>query len=176
MKGRGQEADGGRQAGRQTAGGGLESRVSPLASLRFSSPLLAISLLAALSCGPSLPNTDMRAWTKDFEFRISSDIVPPRALEQVHYSITVRDAKTLEPIANGQGRIFATNADGHTIWDGFSYGPEVGVYHATLMFVTSGTWAMNVQFRRDSTQALQKPVDDWRQEVSAAAEPGSSKP
>ena len=131
---------------------------------------------AAMSCGPSLPNTDMRAWTPEFEFRISPDIVPARALEQIHYKITVRDSKTHEPIANGQGRIFATNADGHSIYDGFTYGPEVGIYHATLMFVTAGDWAMNVQFRRDSTKALQKPADDWRQTVEVAAEPGSSKP
>ena len=136
---------------------------------------LGLTLLLC-SCGPSLPNTDMRSWTPEFEFRISSDIVPPRALEQVHYTITVRENKTHEPIANGQGRIFATNADGHSIYDGFSYGPEVGVYHATLMFVTAGDWAMNLQFRRDSTKALQKPDNDWRQTVLVALEPGSTKP
>ena len=135
----------------------------------------ALMLLQA-GCGPSLPITDMRAWTSEFEFRISPDIVPARALEQIHYKITVRDTKTHEPIADGQGRIFATNADGHSIYDGFTYGPGVGVYHATLMFVTAGDWAMNVQFRRDSTKALQKPADDWRQTVDPALEPGSSKP
>jgi hypothetical protein len=137
--------------------------------------MLIVSWVAA-GCGPSLPNTDMRAFTPEFEFRIASDIVPPRALEQIHYTITVRDIKTHEPIANGQGRIFATNADAHSIYDGFAYGPEVGVYHATLMFVTAGDWAMNVQFRRDSTKALIKPDNDWRQTVLVAAEPGSSKP
>jgi hypothetical protein len=137
--------------------------------------LLALSLAAA-SCGPGPNAADMRAWTPEFEFRIASDIVPPRALEQIHYTITVRDNKTHEPIANGQGRIFATNADGHSIYDGFAYGPEVGVYHATLMFVTAGDWAMNVQFRRDSTKALQKPDNDWRQTVNVAEEPGSTKP
>jgi hypothetical protein len=137
---------------------------------------MCMLLFAAASCGPTLPNTDMRSWTPEFEFRISSDIVPPRALEQVHYTITVRENKTHEPIANGQGRIFATNADGHSIYDGFSYGPEVGVYHATLMFVTAGDWAMNLQFRRDSTKALQKPDNDWRQTVLVASEPGSTKP
>ena len=139
--------------------------------------VLACALLGfAAACGPSLPPTDMRAWTDDFEFRIAPDIVPPRALEQIHYSITVRDKKTHEPIANGQGRIFATNADGHSIYDGFTYGPEVGVYHATLLFATAGDWAMNVQFRRDSTKALQRPDGDWRQTVDVGSEPGSSKP
>jgi hypothetical protein len=138
--------------------------------------LLVLAAAVMNGCGPSLPNTDMRAWTPEFEFRISADVVPPRALEQIHYTITIRDNKTHEPIANGQGRIFATNADGHSINDGFAYGPEVGVYHATLMFVTSGDWAMNVQFRRDSTKALQKPDNDWRQTVLVESEPGSTKP
>lgn len=133
-------------------------------------------VIFGIACGPSLSSVDMRAWTPEFEFRIASDVVPPQALEQIHYTITVRDNKTHEPIANGQGRIFATNADGHSINDGFRYGPEVGVYHATLMFITAGDWAMNVQFRRDSTKALQKPDNDWRQTVFVAAEPGSSKP
>jgi hypothetical protein len=137
--------------------------------------MLALALLTA-SCGPGPNAADMRAWTPEFEFRIASDVVPPRALEQIHYTITVRDIKTHEPIANGEGRIFATNADGHSIYDGFAYGPEVGVYHATLMFVTAGDWAMNVQFRRDSTKALQKPDNDWRQTVNVAEEPGSTKP
>jgi hypothetical protein len=133
-------------------------------------------VVAVSSCGPSLPNTDMRAWTDSFEMRIRSDVIPPRALEQIHYTITVRDIKTHEPIANGQGRIFATNADGHTVYDGFAYGPEVGTYHATILFPTSGDWAMNVQFRLDSTKALQKPDNDWRQTVNPASEPGSDKP
>jgi hypothetical protein len=138
--------------------------------------LMVAGMLACASCGPGPNATDMRAWTPEFEFRIAADVVPPRALEQIHYTITVRDNKTHEPIANGQGRIFATNADGHSIYDGFAYGPEVGVYHATLMFVTAGDWAMNVQFRRDSTKALQKPDNDWRQTVDVASEPGSTKP
>jgi hypothetical protein len=148
---------------------------SRLAHVLARAAMFAFVALAA-ACGPSLPNTDMRAWTPEFEFRISSDVVPPRAGEPIHYTITVRDIKTHEPIANGQGRIFATNADRHSIYDGFAYGPEVGVYHATLMFVTSGDWAMNVQFRRDSTKALQKPDNDWRQTVNPASEPGNGKP
>ncbi|MFI5243692.1 MAG: hypothetical protein ACHQQR_00585 [Gemmatimonadales bacterium] len=96
--------------------------------------------------------------------------MPPRALEPIIYAVVVRDRKTREPIANGQGRIFATNSDRKTIYDGFTYGPEVGTYHARLMFLTTGTWMMNVQFRLDSTKALQQPPDDWRQEVSAASD------
>jgi hypothetical protein len=114
----------------------------------------------------------MRQWTAEFEFRISADVMPPRALEQTLYTIVVRDRKTREPIANGQGRIYATNSDRKTIDDGFMYGPEVGTYHARLMFLTAGDWMMNVQFRRDSTKALQRPPEDWRQEIRASAELG----
>jgi hypothetical protein len=39
------------------------------------------------------------------------------------------------------------------------------------MFLTAGEWALGVQFRRDSTQALQRTLD-WRQVVRPAAEPG----
>ena len=171
------------KAGRQTTDGGwqLGQRTTDGSRCRLPSavcrPMLMFGAAIFVSaCGPSLSNADMRAWTPEFEFRIASDVVPPQALEQIHYTITVRDNKTHEPIADGQGRIFATNADGHSINDGFRYGPEVGVYHATLMFITAGDWAMNVQFRRDSTKALQKPDNDWRQTVLVAAEPGSSKP
>jgi hypothetical protein len=136
----------------------------------------AVVALAGAACTPEKPNTDMRLWTSEFEFRISADVVPPRALETTNYTIVVRDKKTREPIVNGQGRIFATNADHKTIWDGFTYGPEVGTYHARLMFITAGEWAMNVQFRRDSTQTLVKPEDDWRQMIRPAAEPGSNTP
>ena len=142
--------------------------------LRVLAPVVVA--LAGMGCTPEKPNTDMRLWTSEFEFRISADVVPPRALETTNYTITVRDKKTREPIVNGQGRIFATNADHKTIWDGFSYGPEVGTYHARLMFITAGEWAMNVQFRRDSTQTLVKPEDDWRQMIRQAAEPGSNTP
>jgi len=133
-----------------------------------------LTVLLAGCSGPSHPATDMRVWTRDFEFRISADVVPPLALEPTSYTVVVRDKKTHEPIPQGQGRIFATNSDGKSIWDGFSYGPEVGTYHAKLMFLTAGEWAMSLQFRRDSTKALQRPEDDWHQTIRPAAEPGAS--
>lgn len=138
--------------------------------------LRAVALLAvwaAAGCSPAPRKLEQRLWTDEFEFRISSEVTPPRAEEPTAYTVIVRDKKTKEPIVNGQGRIFATNSDGKTIWDGFVYGPEVGTYHATLMFLTAGEWAMNVQFRRDSTTALQRPAYDWRQSIRRGAEPGS---
>jgi hypothetical protein len=88
------------------------------------------------------------------------------------YTIYVRDKKTREPIVNGEGRIFATNADRHSIWQGFTYGPEVGTYHSRLKFITAGEWALGIQFRRDSTRALQQTLD-WRQRINPATPLGS---
>ena len=136
--------------------------------------IAATALLTAFGCGPSQPNTDQRLWTDDFEIRVSADPSPPRAQDPTMYSIYVRDKKTREPIVNGQGRIYATNSDRHSIWQAFEYGPEVGTYHSRLMFITAGEWAMGVQFRRDSTHALQQSLD-WRQMIRPATPLGSEK-
>lgn len=134
--------------------------------------LLAVALTLPACAPPNRPNTDIRLWTEDFEIRAWSDVTPPVSLEPIQYTIFVRDKKTKEPIADGQGRIYVTNADGLTKWDGFRYGPEVGTYHATLMFPASGEWALGIQFRRDSTKLLQK-TENWRQTVFTGAEPGA---
>ena len=119
---------------------------------------------ALLSCGPSPDAGVVRLWTDEFEIRLSSDMSPPRSLERITYTVVVRHKDTHEPIAGGEGRIFATNADRKTVWNGFTYGPEVGTYRTTITFLTAGEWAMGVQFRRDSTKVLQRTLD-WRQMV-----------
>lgn len=149
----------------------MPRRVLPVLSM------LAFAGALTACAPPDRPNTDIRLWTRDFEIRAWSDVTPPVTLEPIHYTIFIRDKKTREPIVGGQGRIYVTNADRLTKWDGFTYGPEVGTYHATLMFPATGEWSLGIQFRRDSTQMLQKTVDDWRQSVKAGAEPGEpSKP
>jgi hypothetical protein len=127
----------------------------------------------AAACGePKRSNFEQRLWTDDFEIRVSSEPSPPRAQDTASYTIYVRDKKTREPIVNGEGRIFATNSDRHSIWQGFTYGPEVGTYHARLKFITAGEWAMGVQFRRDSTKPLQQSLD-WRQMIRPATPLGA---
>jgi len=135
--------------------------------------VLGAALLAtsALSCGPGPDEGVIRLWTDDFEIRVTADVMPPRALERITYTVVVRDKKTQEPIADGEGRIFATNADRKSTWNGFRYGPEVGTYRANLTFVTAGEWALGIQFRRDSTQVLQRTLD-WRQTVRNEIPPG----
>ncbi|MCX5755707.1 MAG: hypothetical protein NTX19_06265 [Gemmatimonadetes bacterium] len=140
--------------------------------LQLKQIVAVIGLVSAAACAPSKPITDERLWTDDFEIRVSSEPLPPRAQEPTMYAIYVRDKKTREPIVNGEGRIFATNSDRHSTWNGFTYGPEVGTYHSRLKFITAGEWALGVQFRRDSTHALQQSLD-WRQMVRPATPLGS---
>lgn len=135
--------------------------------------LVAAIAVTAASCGA--PPTDerglVRLWTDDFEIRIKPDIVPPRALERISYTITIHDKETREPIVNGEGQIFATNSDRKTVYNGLTYGPEPGTYRTSIMFVTAGEWAMGFRFRRDSTVALQR-TEDWRQQVRNEEAPG----
>jgi hypothetical protein len=91
--------------------------------------------------------------------------MPPYAREKTQFKVVVRDRKSDQPIENGEGRIYAQNQDGKREWDVLLPGPEVGTYYGTLSFLTSGEWAMGIQFRRDSTQQLEKI--DWTQQVLA---------
>lgn len=126
-------------------------------------PLLV--LLSALAACSGKPREHvMRLGTDDFTFRVTGDQIPPRALDVITYTIVVQDRETKEPIAAGEGRLFATNSDRVSVWDGFQYGPEPGTYRARIKFLTAGEWAIGIQFRRDSTQALQRTLD-WRQTV-----------
>jgi hypothetical protein len=139
------------------------ARLAPLA--------LAIAAIAAVACQPGERRVEMQLYGEDVAFRVSSDPLPPRARERTVYRVVVRDSKTSEPIEGGEGRIFASSRDGASAWDSFVPGPELGTYYATLRYVTAGEWAVAIQFRRDSTRALQRV--DWMQEVRAEREPGS---
>ena len=130
----------------------------------------ALLALGACTAGPPTDENAIRLWTDDYYIRVTSEPSPPRALEQVQYRIVVQDKKTREPIDAGQGRIFATNEDRKNTDNGFEKAPEPGTYRTTLFFATSGPWAMGIQFRRDSTQRLQR-TNDWMQDVLRATEP-----
>lgn len=128
-------------------------------------PGLLVALLAglALACGPTERNTDYRAFTDHYAFRISTDPMPPHAREATQYKVVVRDKKTGQPIEGGEGRIFASTQEGAKTWDSFLPGRELGTYYATLRFVVAEPWAVALQFRRDSTQPLERA--DWMQDV-----------
>jgi hypothetical protein len=129
---------------------------------------LAVSLLACVvafsGCGPNKRSLENRQWSDSFEFRITVDPSPPRAIEDATYRIVVQDKNTKEPIETGEGRIFATSKDGANTDDGLAKGKEVGTYYGRLFFPTTGDWAVALQFRRDSTKRLERV--DWIQSVN----------
>ena len=122
----------------------------------------SMALLAGASCGPPR-RPELRQGTKSYLFTITSDPIPPRAREDVIYSITVKDRETKQPIDAGEGRIFANTRDGARTYDGFVKAPGVGVYSARLNFVASGQWAVGIQFHSDSLKPLEKT--EWMQDV-----------
>jgi hypothetical protein len=133
--------------------------------MRGAFAIVACAVLSA--CGPNPKLYDNRQWSDNFAFRITVDPMPPRAVEDIRYKIVVQDKKTGEPIETGEGRIFATSPDGANTDDGLAKGKEVGTYYGRLFFPTSGDWAVALQFRRDSTQRLERV--DWMQSVNAAS-------
>jgi hypothetical protein len=140
-------------------------------SVRFGLAAALGAVIAGCTGAPSADSQTTRLWTDEYYIRVTSEPSPPRALEQVRYTVVVQDKETREPIEIGEGRIFATNEDRKNTDNGFEKAPEPGTYRTTLFFATAGNWAMGVQFRRDSTQRLQR-TNDWYQEVLGATEPG----
>jgi hypothetical protein len=123
---------------------------------------LAALAAFAVSCGDEGPAA-LRQMSNSYSYTISPDDSPPHARQDVHYVIQIFDRKTRQPIDNGEGQLFASNNLGAKTWDGLTYGPEVGTYHAKLNFVVTGTWAVAIRFRRDSIRPLERI--DWMQEV-----------
>jgi len=122
----------------------------------------SLVLLAGASCGPPR-HPELRQGTKSYLFTITSEPIPPRAREDVIYTITVKDRETKQPVDNGEGRIFANTRDGARTYDGFVKAPGVGVYSARLNYVASGQWAVGIQFHSDSLKPLEKT--EWMQDV-----------
>ena len=140
---------------------------------RHAALLLTIvaSMTLAACDGTAHRKNEMRFVTDDFVIRVSAESLPVRALEATHWKVVVSELKTGKPVENGQGRIFGTNKDHKTTANGLAATGELGTYRTNMMFVTAGLWAMALQFRRDSTQMLQK-TQDWTQDVMSANEPG----
>lgn len=108
----------------------------------------------------------LRLWTNDLAFQVSTDPVPPPAREDIVFKVVVRDKNSGKAIESGEGRVYATSADRVNTWDGLTPTQQAGTYTAKLNFLTSGNWAMGMQFRRDSTAPLE--TLDWTQEVNPA--------
>jgi len=135
---------------------------------------LAAALAAALtSCGSNPKALELRLWSDSYEFRVTMDPMPPRALEPVTYRLVIQDKKTRQPIDAGEGRIFATSVDRANTSDGLKKEKEVGAYSGKLFFATSGDWPAAIQFRREKNPRLPLERVDWTQTVLVASEPGS---
>jgi hypothetical protein len=124
--------------------------------------MAAAFAVCAASCGDDRPDP-LRQMSNSYSYTILPDDSPPHARQDIHYVIQIFDRKTRQPIDNGEGQLFASNNMGAKTWDGLTYGPEVGTYHAKLNFVVTGTWAVAIRFRRDSIRPLERI--DWMQEV-----------
>jgi len=132
---------------------------------------LVTAMVAIAACGGGKPRVqENRQWSDNYAFRITVNPTPPRAIEDAAYRIVVQDKKTGEPIETGEGRIFATSQDGAGTDDGLAKASEIGTYGARLFFPTSGDWAIAIQFRRSSTQPLERV--NWIQSVENASGPG----
>ena len=127
---------------------------------------LALGSLAA--CGPKeagTATTDYRAFTNRYAFNITSEASPPHAREKTVFKIRVRDRENSQPIEGGEGILYGNTEDGSSkVWDSFTAGAAPGTYTATVNFVVANNWGLALQFRKDSTQALEK-VDTWYQQV-----------
>jgi len=131
--------------------------------MRSRSSLVAALAVAAAACGGDDRPDPLRQMSNSYSYTISPDDSPPHARQDIHYVIQIFDRKTRQPIDNGNGQLFASNNMGAKTWDGMTYGPEVGTYHAKLNFVVAGTWAVAIRFQRDSIRPLERI--DWMQEV-----------
>lgn len=131
-----------------------------------------LPLLAACAGGGGADRNpaEVRLATESFRIRVTPDPSPPRALEPITFTVVVTDKETGAPIERGEGRVFASNRDGKNIANGFAPTEQIGTYRTTLSFVTAGTWALGLQFRRDSTDVLER-TEDWTQDVRTGSEP-----
>lgn len=129
---------------------------------------MAAALLSAAACGPQgEPPKGMPGLTDHYNFRITSDPMPPRARERATFKIVVRDKTTNQPVDGGEGLIYGNMSDPTVkVWDSFVAGAEPGTYYANIHYVAAGEWAMAIRFRKDSTQKLEQV--DWMQSVHNA--------
>ena len=132
--------------------------------------LVATALVMLAACGPQEPrDLAVKQATLSYRFEILADSLPPHANEDIHYTVTVIDRSTNQPVQHGEGQIYGQlNPGGRPRTDDvLIYGPEVGVYHSTLRFVIAGDngapWQMGLRFRRDSLSPLE--VTNWSQQV-----------
>jgi len=139
--------------------------MSPAARL-----LVPLAAIAFAACGPGTGAraSDIRGGEK-MALRISFEPTPAYAREKIQYRVVVQDRESGQPIENGWGQVYATSRDGKSIHDNLVAATQLGAYFGTLNYITSGTWAVAVRFRRDSLAPLE--TVEWMQEVHAERKP-----
>ena len=126
--------------------------------------LVAMLAWAAAACGPRGPRQhELRMISQTYTYTILPSQAPPHAREAILYKVVIRDRDSRQPIETGEGQIYANNVERSSTWDGFEKGAELGTYYGKLNFVTAGTWAVAIRFRRDSLHPLEKI--EWMQDV-----------
>jgi hypothetical protein len=134
-----------------------------------------VLLLTLAACAPREPRErELRLYSTNYYFTVVPSESPPFAREGTLYKVVVRDRESRQPIETGEGQIYANNAERASTWDGFRKADELGTYYGKLNFVTAGTWAVAIRFRRDSTSRLE--TIEWIQEVANERTGGSPAP
>src|SRR6185437_16565239 len=122
-------------------------------------PGVALACAFGLACRVDSTPPALRLWTNDLAFQVTANPVPPPARQDIVYKVVVRYKNTGQAIEGGEGRIYATSRDGINTWDALTPVQPAGTYTGKLNFITSGDWAMGMQFRRDSTRPIEQM--DW---------------
>jgi hypothetical protein len=131
---------------------------------RVASNVVLLGTIALGGCGPREPRQrELRMISPNYAFTIMPSEAPPHAREAILYKVVIRDRDSRQPIESGEGQIYASNAERSSTWDGFAKGAELGTYYGKLNYVTAGTWAVAIRFRRDSLHPLEKV--EWMQDV-----------
>lgn len=146
-----------------------EARRAALA--RHSSLVALFGLLLAACTASDRPRGELRFWTDRYAVRISATPSPPRARARTLYRVVISDKESGRPMERAEGQIYASNGQGTDIFDALEPGPELGTYYATLRFINSGEWALNMRFRGAPGDTIERASpDSWRQVVAAAAQ------
>jgi hypothetical protein len=138
---------------------------------------------AIVACTEGGEIKGLRLATKSYRFTITPNPIPPYANEDISYTVEVIDRDNGQPVQTGEGQIYGQlrpGPDAHPrTWDSFTYGPEVGVYHAKLRFAIASVagkpdeaWQMGLRFRRDSLSPIE--VVNWTQQVRDERPPGDT--
>ena len=136
-------------------------------AVRLMVPLAAVVFAG---CGPSdgARASDIRGG-ETMALRISFQPVPAYAREKIQYRVVVQDRESGQPIENGWGQVYATSRDAKNIYDNLVPGTPLGTYFGDLNFLTAGTWAVAVRFRRDTLAPLE--TVEWMQDVHTERTP-----